>query len=98
MKIAVIYGKIAVNIAAETYRALLSVQNFVSSVLINRPIHDVKRKAAVYRIYYGVTLFIVVDEFALIFRADIQLSVITYNSVFAAVCIAVIYFAYGNFM
>ena len=55
---------------------------FESAVGVFRSVHYVQRKTFENRFDDGVSFFVVIDEFARIWRTNVQLSVVSDNAIF----------------
>src|SRR3989338_3933499 len=98
MKKAVAQRKIACNILSNADRALLTVKDFVSTVIPNHPIHPVQRKTLFNGFYYSIALFFLVHKFALIFRTNIKLATIRHYALLATIFITGDHFSDFNFL
>ena len=65
---------------ADGQRTLLPVEHLEAVHLVSHPIHDIQRKPLSHCLYNRVALCGLVDELALICRADVQPAVIASNA------------------
>ena len=98
MKILPVDRIAAVNVIANRNRALLTVHHLKSLVVANNPIHHVQRKIFLHRANDFRALFCVVDEVALIFRANVELAAVADDAVLAEIFVAVEDLAHRDFV
>lgn len=89
VEIDVVDGEVAVDVLANRDRPLLSVNHFKPAVIPHRPIHHVERKILAHGVEHRVALSILVNELALIRRANIELPAKTNDSRLGIVGVAV---------
>ena len=77
---------------------LLPIQNFITPVIPNNPVHSIKWKSVCHSIHYRLLLIIVITKFSLVWRPDIKLTVITNNTVFIIILVSVYKFPDLNCM
>ena len=93
-----VYGIISIHILAKANCALLPVKEFKITIIVNNPIHNIKRKVFPHRTNDFITLFGFVDKFTLKSRANIQASFVTDNAIFRIVNVTLDNVFYGDFV
>ena len=90
--------EVTLDILAKADRALLPVHDFEGAVFVFHPIHDVEREALANAVDDGVAFIGVIDEFALIFGADVEPEVIAEHALFVVVDVVFGDIADGDFL
>jgi hypothetical protein len=88
MEVLILQRKIALDELADTDGSLLSVQHFKGAILIFHSVHHIEREMFLNGLDDGVSLGFLVDEFSLIFRANIKFTAVANDSFFLAIFVA----------
>lgn len=96
VKGAVVDGEVAVDVLAKTDGALLTVHDLEVVFGVLDPVHHVERKALADGIEHGVALGDIVDELALVGRADVEPAAETDHALFGVIDVALRHLADGD--